>query len=526
MAERRSVAADVVGSNPTSRPNHPFPLPTRPQPCRAPRNTLQSPQEALAPSAPQPLRRHFRLGLPTWKPGFYPADVPSRAFLHHYASQLTSVEVNYTFRTLPCEEQQLEGWLAATPPGFPLSASRSRSASRTSSVSATATTQSPSSSLTRPGEARSRQARSHPLPAPAQLQERRCHACAPAQRALLAGRRWARSLPSSSAMRAGSPSPLRSAATHNAALCIAETEPTSRPRRSTPRSHRLLSPALPRRLQASAKRSKPSLPKLPRSSPPSAKCMPTTSTKTNPPVRAERHGDARAQTRRSSKLGKKTRKPDARPPLSPFGVHCQFHRADAWLANGHLQTIFGNFLAPPRRPSPARSRSSSKSLLPAVRQIASPGPLPLPLAALPERPERPTVIVLHGLEGSSNSQYVVGNANKLWRAGLQRHPHEHAQLRRHRAPHPPRSITPASLPMSTASCTSSAIRRSCSRISLVGYSMGGNLMLKLAGDLGPDAPPELRSVIGVSPPSISAPPPTPCTSGRTASMNAASCARS
>ncbi len=54
---------------------------------------------------------------PTWKPGFYPADVPSRAFLRFYATQLTSVEVNYTFRTLP-SATQLQGWLDATPPGF------------------------------------------------------------------------------------------------------------------------------------------------------------------------------------------------------------------------------------------------------------------------------------------------------------------------------------------------------------------------------------------------------------------------
>jgi uncharacterized protein YecE (DUF72 family) len=43
--------------------------------------------------------------------------MPSRAFLHFYASQLTSVEVNYTFRTLPTATQ-LQGWLDATPPGF------------------------------------------------------------------------------------------------------------------------------------------------------------------------------------------------------------------------------------------------------------------------------------------------------------------------------------------------------------------------------------------------------------------------
>ncbi len=54
---------------------------------------------------------------PTWKPRFYPPDVPARAFLHSYAARLTAVEVNYTFRSLPTRPQ-LGGWLAATPPGF------------------------------------------------------------------------------------------------------------------------------------------------------------------------------------------------------------------------------------------------------------------------------------------------------------------------------------------------------------------------------------------------------------------------
>jgi len=54
---------------------------------------------------------------PSWKPGFYPKTVPARAFLHFYATQLTSVEVNYTFRTLPTAAQ-LQGWLDATPEHF------------------------------------------------------------------------------------------------------------------------------------------------------------------------------------------------------------------------------------------------------------------------------------------------------------------------------------------------------------------------------------------------------------------------
>jgi predicted alpha/beta-fold hydrolase len=36
-------------------------------------------------------------------------------------------------------------------------------------------------------------------------------------------------------------------------------------------------------------------------------------------------------------------------------------------------------------------------------------------------------------------------------------------------------------------------------IALIGYSMGGNLVLKLVGELGADAPRELHSVVGVSP---------------------------
>ena len=54
---------------------------------------------------------------PTWKPDFYPASTPAKKFLEFYASQLTSVEVNYTFRTLPTAKI-LEGWLASTPADF------------------------------------------------------------------------------------------------------------------------------------------------------------------------------------------------------------------------------------------------------------------------------------------------------------------------------------------------------------------------------------------------------------------------
>jgi uncharacterized protein YecE (DUF72 family) len=49
---------------------------------------------------------------PTWKPEFYPPRTPAKNFLPYYASQLNSVEVNYTFRQLP-KAATIQGWLAA-----------------------------------------------------------------------------------------------------------------------------------------------------------------------------------------------------------------------------------------------------------------------------------------------------------------------------------------------------------------------------------------------------------------------------
>jgi uncharacterized protein YecE (DUF72 family) len=54
---------------------------------------------------------------PAWKPGFYPAKLPSNQFLKHYAGRLNCVEVNYTFRRLP-SASTLNNWVDAVGPGF------------------------------------------------------------------------------------------------------------------------------------------------------------------------------------------------------------------------------------------------------------------------------------------------------------------------------------------------------------------------------------------------------------------------
>jgi uncharacterized protein YecE (DUF72 family) len=53
----------------------------------------------------------------SWKPEFYPAKLPAKDFLKHYAARLNAVEINYTFRQLP-KAATLENWVAATPDTF------------------------------------------------------------------------------------------------------------------------------------------------------------------------------------------------------------------------------------------------------------------------------------------------------------------------------------------------------------------------------------------------------------------------
>ena len=172
-----------------------------------------------------------------------------------------------------------------------------------------------------------------------------------------------------------------------------------------------------------------------------------------------------------------------------------------WMSNGHVQTIAGNFL--PRTDTLPRPVPQLVEVAPARgRQIASQVLCECHWQAEDVRSESPSVILVHGLEGSSHSQYVVGNANKLWRAGYN-------VIRMNMRNCGGRNFEMARLtPTLYHSGLSGDVERvmryfldaeDLQSISLVGYSMGGNLVLKLAGTLAESAPQQLRSVVGVSP---------------------------
>jgi len=178
-------------------------------------------------------------------------------------------------------------------------------------------------------------------------------------------------------------------------------------------------------------------------------------------------------------------------------AHTEVFSPRRFLANGHLQTIAGNYL--PRANSLLAAEDHLVEVSPATgSQMASQVLCQCHWQPETIRAARPTVIIVHGLEGSSNSQYVIGNANKLWTDGC------NVIRMNMRNCGGTEALTPT-LYHSGLSGDVLAVMRffiaqfTLRSIALVGYSMGGNLVLKLAGELGAAAPPELRAAVGVSP---------------------------
>jgi predicted alpha/beta-fold hydrolase len=177
------------------------------------------------------------------------------------------------------------------------------------------------------------------------------------------------------------------------------------------------------------------------------------------------------------------------------------HEADfhprRFLINGHLQTIAGNYLS--RSNDLPEPEAQLVEVSPATaNQIASQVLCHCHWQPEEIRAARPTAIIVHGLEGSSNSQYVVGNSNKLWRAGCNVVRMNMRNCGGTEALSP--TLYHSGLSNDVLAVMNFFVARyGLQSMSLIGYSMGGNLVLKLAGELGAEAPTVLHSVIGVSP---------------------------
>ncbi len=109
-----------------------------------------------------------------------------------------------------------------------------------------------------------------------------------------------------------------------------------------------------------------------------------------------------------------------------------------------------------------------------------------------------TLIIVHGLEGSSDSQYVIGTGSKAWAAGMNvvRMNMRNCGDTEHLGP----TLYNSSMSGDVGAVAESLIAADgLQKLSFVGYSMGGNLILKLLGEWGAQAPPQVKAGVGVSP---------------------------
>src|SRR6202030_3861014 len=180
-----------------------------------------------------------------------------------------------------------------------------------------------------------------------------------------------------------------------------------------------------------------------------------------------------------------------------------------WLRNGHLQTMAGAFLrrkfALPEgeeRLFRADAETQLKGICHWQRAMAGSetrhgqskdGPLQGDC-----RRDLPVLVIVHGLEGSCDSNYVLGIAEKAYQRGF------HVVRLNQRNCGGTEKLTPT-LYNSGMSGDYRAVFEELTendgftQIFFAGYSMGGNLVTKMAGEYGAAVPRALRGVCGICP---------------------------
>ena len=161
-----------------------------------------------------------------------------------------------------------------------------------------------------------------------------------------------------------------------------------------------------------------------------------------------------------------------------------------WLRNGHVMTIIAW----------ARRRRFDDLPAPATRlfQVTDDTQVLAHCYWQPDRGRHPLLLALHGLEGSSEAHYMRGLAAKGLRAGF------NVVLLNQRNCGGTEHLGPGLYHSGLTHDADRVIREltrtdGVERVVVAGYSLGGNLALKLAGDYGAAPPPQLRGVCAVSP---------------------------
>ena len=159
------------------------------------------------------------------------------------------------------------------------------------------------------------------------------------------------------------------------------------------------------------------------------------------------------------------------------------------LRNGHAMTLWA-WVRPRKFPSLPAPESRVFDVAPDARVLAH-------CHWQRARTDAPTLVVLHGLEGSSDAHYMRGVADKAWARGFNvvRLNQRNCGGTEHLCATLYHSGLSADVDVVMGTLAGEGHRD----LVVAGYSLGGNLALKLAGDYGAAPPFWLRGVVAVSP---------------------------
>ena len=148
------------------------------------------------------------------------------------------------------------------------------------------------------------------------------------------------------------------------------------------------------------------------------------------------------------------------------------------LSNGHLQTIVGNYLRRPAINLETESEMVEVDPADGSRVLCHCHWQPKEV-----RSARLTAVLVHGLEGSSDSRYIMRIAARAFAAGM------NVVRMNMRNCGGTDLLTPTLYHSGLSSDVGAVVNHftqkfGLERVALVGYSMGGNLVLKLAGEWG------------------------------------------
>lgn len=182
---------------------------------------------------------------------------------------------------------------------------------------------------------------------------------------------------------------------------------------------------------------------------------------------------------------------DQCPPVAATSGRSLAFTPHPWLSNGHLQTIAGALWR--RRVHPRVLEAQEHQI-----EVDAESRLLARCSWQDDRAGAPTLLIVHGLEGSDSSGYVLGTATRSWLLGWNviRLNLRNCGGTEHLSP----TLYHSGMSHDVRAAVEHLVSRlGVERLYVAAFSLGANLTLRFAGEDAGALPRQLRAIAAISP---------------------------